>query len=318
MQVIFFQPFFQEKIWGGNKLQTEFGLTIPSQSTGEAWMISAHSNGQSIVTSPEIYQGRSLAELYAEEPQLFGPNQPKVFPLLIKILDAREALSIQVHPDDEYAAEHEGPNELGKTECWYIISADEGAKIVYGHHAQTLEDFQAYIHEGKFMELFREIPVETGDFFDVPAGTIHAIGGGITILETQQSSDTTYRVYDYDRKDTFGKTRELHLSQVEDVTMIPHKDSPYTKQNADYQINELEVLLSNDFFEVYRVQVSGEMKLNLSDKYYLATVIEGDGEILLDNHTYLLPLATAFILPYGKKDIHLEGSCTLILTCAIY
>lgn len=318
MEPIFLKPAFQEKIWGGNKLSTAFHLDIPSEQTGEAWVISAHPNGLSYVKSPAKYQGQSLSRLYEEVPQIFGPHHPEPFPLLVKILDAREDLSIQVHPNDDYAKEHEGPEELGKTECWYVISADEGASIVYGHHAKTVEEFKEYIYTGNLTNVFREIPVKAGDFFDVPAGTIHAIGGGITILETQQSSDTTYRVYDFDRVDGEGKLRELHLNQVEDVTLFPHRDSPYTNQALIIEKNQLVKLMSNEYFNVYKVEVDGQVDIPLELNYYLATVIDGEGLLVVDEKSYDLPLAESFILPYGTESVTLKGNFSLIISSPNY
>ncbi|XJS10488.1 mannose-6-phosphate isomerase, class I [Aerococcaceae bacterium WGS1372] len=316
MEAIFLKPSFQEKIWGGNKLRTDFGLDIPSAKTGEAWVVSAHPNGLSYVTSPKEYAGMSLKDLYEQEQELFGPNHPTPFPLLVKILDATEDLSIQVHPDDSYAKLHEGENELGKTECWYVISADEGAKIVYGHHANSAEEFNQYIEEGQLDKVFRELPVKAGDFFDVPAGTIHAIGGGITILETQQSSDTTYRVYDYERTDDEGKQRELHLRQSLDVTLFPHQDSPFTKQNLQTEVNRMNQLVENDYFKVYKLDVDGQMTANLASDYYLATVIEGEGTLRLNGKEYTIKPADTFILPHGLKALELVGNMNLIMSCS--
>ena len=194
---IFLNAVLQEKIWGGTKLHSLFNFTLPSDKTGEAWIISAHPNGISTIKSPAEYAGLGLDELYKTHPELFNGQQLASFPLLIKLLDASDDLSIQVHPDDEYALEHEG--EYGKNECWYVVQAEPGAKIVYGHTATTPEEFAEKIDNEAWSELFTEVPVKAGDFFDVPSGTIHAIGGGIVILETQQNSDTTYRVYDYNR-----------------------------------------------------------------------------------------------------------------------
>lgn len=153
-----------------------------------------------------------LDELWATHPELFGHSSEPSFPLLTKILDAADDLSVQVHPDDVYGEKNEG--ELGKTECWYIIHADEGSEIVYGHHAKSKSELKDMIDSGDWEHLLTRIPVQAGDFFFVPSGTVHAIGKGIIILETQQSSDTTYRVYDYDRKDDAGNTRELHIQVV--------------------------------------------------------------------------------------------------------
>lgn len=289
MNLIFLEPYFQEKIWGGTKLKTVFGMDIPSERTGEAWVASAHPNGLSAVSSPEAFQGLTLDTLYEKHPELFGPNLPQPFPLLAKIIDAEDDLSVQVHPDDHYAQAREGPNEYGKNECWYVIAADKGAKIIYGHHANSREEFEAYVKKGDFDGLLREMPVQKGDFFDVPAGTIHAIGRGVMILETQQSSDMTYRVYDYGRKDEDGQERELHLEQAVDVTLFPHKDSKPTKRNIAVKENTLMELVSNNFFTVQKAAVDGSLNFETEEKYYIVTVVGGKGEITIFNRTYKIP-----------------------------
>ena len=165
----------------------------------------------------------TLDRVWAEHRDVFGDAKGDVFPLLTKILDASEDLSVQVHPDDAYAAEHE--HELGKTECWYVIAAEPGATMIYGHHAKTREQLAKWINNGEWNKLLRRVPVKPGDFLYVPSGTIHAVGKGIMVLETQQSSDTTYRLYDWDRVDkTTGQKRELHLQQSIDTTNVPHHD----------------------------------------------------------------------------------------------
>ena len=206
---LFLQSVMQEKIWGGTKLRDEFGYEIPSDKVGEYWAISAHPNGVSSIKNGR-HAGQKLDKLYAEHRELFGNRPEPVFPLLTKILDANDWLSVQVHPDDAYGLKHEG--ELGKTECWYVIAADDDAEIIYGHHAKTKEELREQIEAKNWDQLLTKVKVKAGDFFYVPSGTMHAIGSGILILETQQSSDTTYRVYDFDRKDDAGNLRELHLS----------------------------------------------------------------------------------------------------------
>ena len=205
---LFLQSVMQEKIWGGTHLRDVFGYDIPSDHVGEYWAISAHPNGVSTIKNGR-YAGQTLDVLYAEHRELFGNRQEPVFPLLTKILDANDWLSVQVHPDDAYGLEHEG--ELGKTECWYIIAAEPGAEIIYGHNAKSKEELRQQIESKDWENLLTKVPVKAGDFFYVPSGTMHAIGAGIMVLETQQSSDTTYRVYDFDRKDDQGNLRELHL-----------------------------------------------------------------------------------------------------------
>lgn len=312
MQPIFLKPVLQEKIWGGSKLQTQFNLELPNESIGEAWCISAHPNGVSTVTTPASYQGLGLDELYEKHPELFGEDHPTPFPLLIKILDANDDLSVQVHPDDSYASAHEGQGELGKTECWYIISAEPGASIIYGHHAQSREEFEAMVEDGNWDGLLRRIEVKAGDFFYVPHGTIHAIGAGIVILETQQNSDTTYRVYDYDRRDKQGQLRDLHLKQSADVTQFPHQDAETTLSVQKDEQSSASHLLTNEYFSVYKWQTAGELTLDLPKAYYLVTVIEGSGELTLDGHPYPLQLADSFIIPNGVNQINLSGTMTLI------
>ncbi|MBP9743421.1 MAG: class I mannose-6-phosphate isomerase [Burkholderiales bacterium] len=197
MQLFFLNPVFKERIWGGTKLYDNFNFPIPSMHTGECWAISAHKNGETTLKNGE-FAGYPLSQIWREQPQLFG-NDKAVgeFPLLIKILDANADLSVQVHPDDIYARKME--NDRGKNECWYILDAKPDAKIIYGHKAASIDNFKQLALSGKWTELLTTLTVKPGDFFDVPTGTVHAIGSGILILEVQQSSDTTYRLYDYDR-----------------------------------------------------------------------------------------------------------------------
>ena len=210
--LMFLQPVFKEMIWGGNRLATEFGYDIPGDDTGECWGISAHPNGDCTVRSGE-YSGMKLSQVWSEHPELFGREKSEgVFPLLTKIIDAKADLSIQVHPSDDYAKVHEN-GSLGKTECWYILDCPEGATLVVGHNAADKEECAKMIHEGRWSEFIREVPVHKGDFVSIVPGTVHAIKAGVMLLETQQNSDITYRVYDYDRLSN-GKKRELHVEKL--------------------------------------------------------------------------------------------------------
>ena len=302
------QPFFlksqmHEKIWGGTKLRDVFGYEIPSDQTGEYWAVSAHPNGVStIINGP--FAGQGLDKVYAEQPQLFGHPTSPVFPLLTKILDASQWLSVQVHPDDAYGLEHEG--ELGKTECWYVLAADEGAEIIYGHNAQSKEELRAQIEAGNWDQLLTKVPVKVGDFFYVPSGTMHAIGGGILILETQQSSDTTYRVYDFDRKDDRGNLRELHLDKSIDVLNLgkPANSRPVTLQ-VDALTSTL--LVANDFFAVYKWQLAGKTEMKRTADYLLVSVLEGEGCITVAGQDYPLTKGLHFILPHDVDSWCLEG-----------
>lgn len=307
-QPLFLNSVMQEKIWGGSRLQSFFGYDIPSPKTGEYWAISAHPNGVSVVADGEL-KGQPLDKLYAERPDLFGYPESPVFPLLTKVLDADDWLSVQVHPDDAYALEHEG--ELGKTECWYIISAEESSEIIYGHEAQTKEELAQLIEEGSWDQLLTRVPVKAGDFFYVPAGTIHAIGKGIMILETQQSSDTTYRVYDFDRTDDNGQLRELHLEKFVDVTNMgrPANSTPATMRLGSMTST---LLVSNEFFVVYKWQIRQETTMYRTAPYLLASVLEGEGKLLVADQIYPIQKGSHFILPYTVENWTFKGNVTLI------
>lgn len=306
---MFLKPVFQEKIWGGSRLRSVFGFDIPNDKIGEDWAISAHPHGVSVVKNGE-FKGKKLDDLWKEHKELFGHPTEPVFPLLIKILDAEDELSVQVHPDDAYGMKHEG--ELGKTECWYIIDAEPGAEIIYGHHAKTREELAEMIEEGRWNDLLKKVPVKKGDFFYVPSGTIHAIGKGIMILETQQSSDTTYRVYDYDRKDANGQKRELHIQQSIDVTTVPaHTPELQIKEVRKGQ-SSIVTYLETNFFNVYEWNIKGITSFKKQAPYTLATVIDGAGELIIDNQTYLLEKGMSFILPNEINEWTVQGELTII------
>lgn len=306
---MFLKPVFQEKIWGGSRLRSVFGFDIPNDKIGEDWAISAHPHGVSVVENGE-YQGQKLDELWQNHKELFGNPTEPVFPLLIKILDAEDELSVQVHPDDAYGMKHEG--ELGKTECWYIIDAEPGAEIIYGHHAKTREELAEMIQEGRWDDLLKKIPVKKGDFFYVPSGTIHAIGKGIMILETQQSSDTTYRVYDYDRKDANGNTRELHIQQSIDVTTVPAITPQIQMKEVRKGNSSIVTYLETEFFNVYEWDIKGITSFKKQAPYTLATVIDGAGELVVNEKIYPLTKGASFILPNDVTEWTVQGELSII------
>ncbi|EOS8060712.1 mannose-6-phosphate isomerase, class I [Enterococcus hirae] len=306
---MFLKPVFQEKIWGGSRLRSVFGFDIPNDKIGEDWAISAHPHGVSVVENGE-YQGQKLDELWQNHKELFGNPTEPVFPLLIKILDAEDELSVQVHPDDAYGMKHEG--ELGKTECWYIIDAEPGAEIIYGHHAKTREELAEMIQEGRWDGLLKKVPVKKGDFFYVPSGTIHAIGKGIMILETQQSSDTTYRVYDYDRKDANGNTRELHIQQSIDVTTVPAITPQIQMKEVRKGNSSIVTYLETEFFNVYEWDIKGITSFKKQAPYTLATVIGGAGELVVNEKIYPLTKGASFILPNDVTEWTVQGELSII------
>ncbi|ULT59939.1 mannose-6-phosphate isomerase, class I [Neobacillus drentensis] len=312
MQPLFLKPVFKERIWGGTALKDEFGYSIPSDKTGECWAISAHPNGPSIIENGP-FAGVTLDKLWKEHPELFGNPTEEVFPLLTKILDANMDLSVQVHPDDAYAKVNEN-GELGKTECWYIIDCKEDADMIFGHNAKTKEELIAQVNDGNWNELLRRVKIKPGDFFYVPSGTIHALCEGTLVLETQQSSDTTYRVYDYDREDDQGNLRELHLDKAIDVTTVPHqvtgsKPSVGVKENV-----EITTFVESDFFSVYKWEVSGKSTFLLNDQYSLFSVLKGEGSLIHKGEKYSLHKGTHFIIPAGLGEFVLDGECQLIVS----
>lgn len=223
---------------------------------------------------------------------------------MTKILDANDWLSVQVHPDDTYGLEHEG--ELGKTECWYIIAADEGSEIIYGHNAKSKEELRQQIEDKNWDALLTKVPVKAGDFFYVPSGTMHAIGAGILILETQQSSDTTYRVYDFDRKDDKGNLRELHLEKSIDVLNIgePANSRPVTVKADDLRST---LLISSEFFAVYKWEITGKVDFEKTADYSLFSVLAGQGQLTVDGENYPIQKGSHFILPSDVEAWTLEG-----------
>ena len=195
-----------------------------------------------------------------------------VGPMLMKIIGAQEDLSVQVHPNDDYAISVEKETN-GKTECWFVLSCDEDSSIVLGHNAKTREDLEEKVRKGNWSELLREVPVEEGDFFYIEAGTIHSIGGGITLLEIQQNSDITYRFHDYDRVYN-GKKRELHIEKALDNAIVPYIDSKYNKKR-----DETDLLCNSNKFYIRREVINEEKKIIVSDYPTGIVVIEGEGNI---------------------------------------
>ncbi|GAA0493254.1 mannose-6-phosphate isomerase, class I [Salinibacillus aidingensis] len=311
---IFLKPVFQERIWGGQKLRTEYGYQIPSEQTGEAWVISAHPNGPSIIQNGPL-QGHTLKEAWENHAELFNKRSSRheAYPLLVKILDANADLSVQVHPDDSYAREVEG-EPYGKTECWYVLSAEENSEIIFGHHAKTREQLEQMMDQGEWNDLLQRVKVKQGDFIYVPSGTLHAIGKGIVILETQQSSDITYRVYDYDRTDDQGNKRELHLDRAKQVTKVPHKPVDFSRDKRVVDDLTITSLAEAQYFAVSHWHLNGRTMQKLDKDFLQVSVIEGNAEITVEGKTYEANKGTHFILPYGIEEYELTGNAELIVS----
>lgn len=305
--IMFLEPVFKEMIWGGNRLKEDFGYDIPSDNTGECWAVSAHTNGDCTVKNGP-YQGEKLSSLWNNHRELFGNLEGDVFPLLVKIIDAKADLSIQVHPDDAYAKKNEN-GSLGKTECWYILDCDKDGSIVIGHHAKNKEELKEMITDKKWKDLIRVLPIKKGDFFQIEPGTVHAIKAGTLILETQQSSDITYRLYDYDRLSN-GKPRELHIDKSIDVIQCPHIDINTDRKLLTLDHAQVEELIKSRFYSVDKIKINGKQTIEQTAPFTIVSVIAGQGT--LDETE--LKKGDHFILPAGYGEYVLDGTLELIIS----
>ena len=307
-EILFLNPILKENVWGGKRLVTEFPYESEGDSIGECWAISAHPNGDCVVREGE-FQGQTLSKLYANHRELFGNIASEEFPLLIKIIDAKEDLSIQVHPDDSYAKAQEGCN-FGKTECWYVMDCPENASLVIGHHANTREELAQMIAEDRYHDLIREVPIKKGDFIQIDPGTVHAIKGGFLILETQQNSDITYRVYDYGRL-VDGKPRQLHVQQSIDVINVP--DNAYKSSirfAGNLPVNQMNLLVESPYYKVWKLSVQGNVKLSQDDPFLILSVLDGNG-IINGRPIYK---GDHMLLPYEYGEVELVGNMDIILS----
>ena len=304
-EIIFLEPVFKEMIWGGTRLRDDFSYEIPGDHTGECWAVSAHPNGDCTVNDG-AWKGKSLRWLWEEHRELFGGQKGDVFPLLVKIIDAKADLSIQVHPDDVYAKEHEN-GALGKTECWYILDCDPDASIVIGHYAKSKEELESMIADKRWNDLIRVLPVHKGDFFQIEPGTVHAIKKGTLILETQQNSDITYRLYDYDRLSD-GKPRQLHIEKSIDVIRCPHKDQKGMRSIKSFEDARVEQLVSCSYYSVEKIDLDGRAAFDQKESFRIFSVIDGSGSI--DGTP--ISKGAHFILPYGYGTYQLSGTMMLI------
>jgi len=271
------EPIFVERIWGGTWLRDEFGFDLPSSRIGEGWAISAHKSGDCRISLGK-YKGLSLSQIYDRRRDLFANDSRAAFPLIVKLIDAKDDLSIQVHPDDGYAREHE--NQSGKSEAWVILRAGANAKIQIGHNAATTADLRQMVSEGKWQRLLNFRPLAEGEVIDIPSGTIHAICAGTSLIEIQQASDLTYRLYDYDRVDDHGKKRELHIQKALDVIDVPQRAKSISLMPKKPSKNVASLLLATPNFDIYILDVEGHYRFdNPHRNYYLATILEGRGKI---------------------------------------
>lgn len=307
-EILYLEPVFKEMIWGGQRLREEFGYDIPSGHTGECWAVSAHPAGD-LKISHGRYKDCRLSWLWENQRELFGNAEGSVFPLLIKIIDAKEDLSIQVHPDNAYAKEHEN-GALGKTECWYVLDSARDASIVIGHNASDKEELSRMIREERWNELIRQSPVKPGDFFQITPGTVHAIKAGTLILEIQQSSDITYRLYDYGRLSE-GKPRELHIQKSIDVITCPYLESmPRGRSSTLTQAAEITVLVQCEFYTVTKVVLKGGEHFGQTEPFTIISIIDGSGHV--DGQP--VKKGDHFILSAGYGDYTMNGNMSFLVS----
>ena len=233
------QPIILDKIWGGNQLKKTYKTEL--NNIGEVWGISAHQSFSNLLNDTS----QTLRDLFIHEKHYFGHYPRNEFPILIKLIDAKENLSVQVHPDDQYAKKF---NSFGKEECWLVLDAKKDANILIGHQAKDKETLKNAINNHTLMSYLNTYPVKKGDYFYVPAGTVHAILKDTLILEVSQSSDITYRLYDYERRDSEGKTRKLHIKESLDVINIPDKKVIQKHINRYFKFDVLDIDGEKTFF----------------------------------------------------------------------
>lgn len=307
MGLLFMKPYCKEVLWGGTLLKERYGYETDGDHTGEAWVVAANPHGESVVINGK-YKGCSLTSLWNDHRELFNNIEGDQFPLLVKLIDARDNLSIQVHPDDDYADKYENGSK-GKTECWYIVDCESDADIVIGHKAKTKEELTELVKAGKWDELLNVIPIHKGDFFFIPSGTVHAIKKGTLILETQQNSDITYRLYDYDRLQN-GKPRELHTEKSLDVIRCPQTNEDTRKEVVSEKGVESQVLAECLLFTVTKYVMDGSHDINIKNDhpFLIVNILEGEGSI---NGTPIKP-GDNFIADCNEHNLAFAGKITFI------
>lgn len=309
-----FAPVFKERVWGGRALE-RFGLTPPEGAIGEGWMIADHPNGTTrVVNGPLAGKGLDeIRETYGRE--WFGSRgfseRNGRFPLLVKLLDCNDDLSVQVHPTDDYEGLPEG--ELGKTEMWYVLDAKPGAKIIYGlKESIGRPELEAAIAEGRIMECLREVEVEAGDAFYIPAGTVHALCAGVVVAEIQQNSDTTYRLYDYNRPGLDGKPRELHIE--DSLKVIAYEGAGATRMKTDgVRPGEWLTIAQSPYFVVEKGVVDGGAKpATTGESFVILITADGSGTLRWDGGELPVAAGDCFLIPANLGEYAIEGKLTVL------
>ncbi len=309
---LIFEPSLKKRIWGGSKINEIFGYPGANQNIGEAWVVSDHPEGKSIIINGE-FSGESLGVLMEKYPEWFAAAKLNKFPLLVKVLDANDNLSVQVHPDDEYAMRNE-KGESGKTECWYVIESKPGAEIIFGHTAENKSEFIQLAKENKWDRLLARVPARAEDFFFIPSGKVHAIGKGILLLEVQQNSDITYRIYDYDRMGLDGVKRALHFDKAIDIIDFQpanNKPEPHTFEEKGAAKT---TLVSCSYFTVEKWLVKGRHDLKLFDVFLLIFIVSGEGVLIYDDGSVLLTKGVSMMIPAKMGGCRVVGNIEAIVS----
>lgn len=301
-------PVYKDYIWGGNKLNESFGKESGLERTAESWEFCIHKDGENRVIGGE-FDGLKLSE-YIEKcgRELLGANALEFdrFPVLIKFIDAADNLSVQVHPSDEYALVNE--NEYGKTEVWYILECDEGACLHIGLNRDvTREELEERIHNNTLTDIINKVPVKRGEVYFIEAGTVHAIGRGTVICEIQQNSNTTYRVYDYGRRDKNGNTRELHIDKALDV-IDRRKSVPENSGNGA-------VIAKCKYFTAEKVNCDGTAEIVLNNDSFRSLIIaDGEGELALGEQKMRVTKGDSIFIPAQSGEVTVSGKCEIVVT----
>ena len=308
----------KDYLWGGTRLRDEYGKQTALPIVAESWELACHRDGKSVIANGAAAGETLEAWLARAGQEMLGRNAARFsyFPLLIKLIDAHDNLSVQVHPDDDYALRAAG--EYGKTEMWYIADAAPGAEIIYGFAREiTRAEFHQRIADGSLLDVVRRVPAARGDVFFIPAGTLHAIGRGILICEIQQNSNTTYRVYDYGRIGADGRPRDLHLAQALDVTCL----TPAAMQTERGMAEELcggariRLLAACDYFTVHHLALEGACSLAAGDDSFCCiTMLAGSAVLRWTGAPLTVQKGESVFLPAGLGAYTLEGAAELILS----
>lgn len=308
-----FEPILKERIWGGEKLKTLFNKPVVSKITGESWELSTVEGDISSVSKGE-FKGKLLTDLIESFPnEILGTSVykrfGKQFPLLFKFLDAREDLSIQVHPNDELAQKRH--NSFGKTEMWYVMQAEEDARIIVGFKENSnQEEYLDALENKKLLSILDEVKVEEGDVFFLETGTVHAIGAGLVIAEIQQTSDITYRLYDFDRKDATGNTRELHIDLAVDAINYEKLE---TKKFYFKEPNHSNPVVDCPYFTTNFIPLTDVLKVNKNNESFTVYMcVEGSFAIEMEEQTYSYKKGDTILIPAALLNYVLKGNASIL------